>query len=150
MSDMKIAGHIQRANDNLAFLRTIDIDRYPDWVAISAFYSGLHVVEAILIHEGKLGADSHASRHDLLASPEMSKYRAVYLNYKELYNASRLARYGINRDGSSQFSAKWNPKSVSAKLVSMNLLGGVVVSARKLCGFESLAPTPARTPADTN
>jgi hypothetical protein len=39
------AGHLTKAQSNRRFLETID-DGFPDWLAIVAFYTAVHLIEA--------------------------------------------------------------------------------------------------------
>lgn len=92
--------HISKAVHNIntmAFLAT-DTTTYPsrkDWIAAVAFYTGLHVVDAVLYHQntgtGQQHGCSHARRTQFVKSN--NRLAKIWRCYRPLYNTSRIARY---------------------------------------------------------
>jgi hypothetical protein len=39
--------HRDKANHNRAFLNSIAVSQYPDWVTVAAFYTAVHLVERL-------------------------------------------------------------------------------------------------------
>ncbi|MCK4423094.1 MAG: hypothetical protein KAV18_03405 [Candidatus Omnitrophica bacterium] len=86
--------HLQQAKHNqetIDFLLT-DIDRFADWITAIAFYTALHLVEAVFFIDPKInhGLD-HIQRREVLRTTK--KYEKIYDHYRPLWNASLMARY---------------------------------------------------------
>ncbi len=54
--------HIRQARDNAEFLASFDAERHPDWMVTVAFYTVLHLVEAVLDLQAGLHSSSHNQR----------------------------------------------------------------------------------------
>lgn len=80
--------HLRQAQHNQRFLNSIDCAQYPDWAATVAFYTAVHLAQALIKHGGD-SCNSHKSRNNKLRK----KYPAVWKLYQPLYSYSRLARY---------------------------------------------------------
>ena len=85
------AAHLAKANSNQSFLETIG-DKYPDWLAIVAFYKSVHLVEAIFARQGRQ-SKSHYGRNMQLKK----HHQAIWKAYSPLFNASKLLRYTDNK-----------------------------------------------------
>ena len=79
--------HLNKAKTNQAFLETIP-DEFSDWLGIVAFYTAVHLVEAMFARQGAPSHD-HAHRNRRLKR----QHPAIWRNFRPLYNASNLLRY---------------------------------------------------------
>jgi hypothetical protein len=91
------AQHRDKADRNRAFLGTLKGGANPEWVAVVAFYTALHLVERLAacdsIHNSK-----HTDRLDYLKKHE--NHRAIHADFLALFDASLVARYGtVNQFG---------------------------------------------------
>jgi hypothetical protein len=73
--------------------RTLDylrekIDDHPQWVVTVAFYTALHVVEAVFAKHG-FNTDDHTLRHQTLKRDR--RYQKIWTHYQPLFNDSILA-----------------------------------------------------------
>ena len=93
----KAADHIAIANRNHATLLFLlnDSDAHLEWVVTVAFYKAVHVAEAVFDSWGGVHSTSHENR---LASLK-SRFGTIFVPFKHLYNASRVARYLVDLDG---------------------------------------------------
>ena len=80
--------HLKQADHNQRFLGEIDSNKFPDWAATVAFYTAVHLAQALLKRGGDT-CNSHTTRNRKLRS----KYPAIWKLYQPLYSYSRLARY---------------------------------------------------------
>jgi hypothetical protein len=80
--------HQRQARHNREFLDGIDSKKFPDWVAVVAFYTAVHLVQALFSLSGDR-CRSHRQRNELLRQ----KFPAIWKHYHPLYSFSRLARY---------------------------------------------------------
>jgi hypothetical protein len=87
--------HVNKAVHNIetmAFLATKPGRK--DWIATTAFYAGLHIVDAVLYHENEAlqkHGRSHATREEIVkGSNRLSK---LWVCYRSLLNESIVARY---------------------------------------------------------
>jgi hypothetical protein len=82
--------HIEQAKSNARFLSLFDLARtqHPDWAITVAFYTAVHLVEALFAVQC-LHHENHAPRNTQvsLSLPEVAG------NYVAMYVASRRARY---------------------------------------------------------
>jgi hypothetical protein len=81
--------HQDRANRNRALLDSISATGPPDWMATVAFYVAVHLVEKLRAYSGE-----HSTNHDERAAAVRKQFRAIQVPYHQLYEVSRLARYG--------------------------------------------------------
>lgn len=84
--------HRDKANENQLFLEAIDAKRFPGWVASVAFYTGLHLVEAMAA-SGHRHHKGHRSRHQFLKTERSDLWK----DYRPLFNLSLIARYGAKK-----------------------------------------------------
>src|SRR3990172_3305456 len=80
--------HLNQANHNRDFLASIDISRFPDWIATVMFYTAVHRAQQLFCIRGGTGG-AHTKRNDSLRT----LYPKVWREYHKLYSYSRLARY---------------------------------------------------------
>jgi hypothetical protein len=80
--------HLKQAQHNEKFLNSIDATQFPDWAATVAFYTAVHLVQALLKHAGE-NCHSHNSRNRKVRQ----HFPAIWKIYQPLYTYSRLARY---------------------------------------------------------
>ena len=79
--------HILKADQNKTFLASIG-DEFPDWLATVAFYRGVHLVEACFARKN-IHSQRHSERNDRLKRD----YPKLWMEFKPLYEASRMVRY---------------------------------------------------------
>ena len=113
------AQHITAANrthDTIAHLLSEKVRTSP-WIATTAFYKALQIVEAAFCNNAD---QSHSSCHDeredtLKRTP---RYRKLYSHYSVLKRVSLIARY---IDGAPDFDAYMSPDDVVDKLLKHHL-----------------------------
>jgi hypothetical protein len=81
--------HRQQAEQNGAFLATIDQERFPEWVVTVAFYKAVHLIEMVFAHDSRKPGGSHGRRNQVLKR----HYPDIWKQYRPLYTFSRMARY---------------------------------------------------------
>jgi len=91
--------HRRKAENNRAFLKTIAIESYPDWVVVAAFYTAVHLVEQVRAAKGDGDSVSHEDRLAYI----QNCHAEIHSAYHILQNASMLARYQSNSDFFRQF-----------------------------------------------
>lgn len=91
--------HFEKSKENLITLKQLSSHKESkDWFITIAFYSALHLVEAMLSLQNRLKSNtlhcfSHTIRKDVLSAA----YPKIWKKYRPLYDASLAARY-IQRD----------------------------------------------------
>jgi uncharacterized protein (UPF0332 family) len=94
--------HIDKARNNekfLAFIESNITDDFIDWKITVTFYAALHYIKALL--KAKHVADTHShTKIDLAINPGNKNRKFAmpgdyYQCYRELYEASRNARYTV-------------------------------------------------------
>ena len=106
--------HREQASHNTAFLAAIDVQRFPDWAAVVAFYAAVHLVERLRAKVGE-----HSINHiDRLAFLRRPAYRnTLFKAFHVLYNASLIARY----ETAGSFSSQFAPADVKNVLIDQHL-----------------------------
>lgn len=95
----------------------VDRDSHSPWIAVTAFYKALHVVEAVFSRNPSIGhASNHEERERLLV--EYRKYEKIYRHYSILKRASMNARY---LSGCTVFDDYLKPNEVVDKLLKHEL-----------------------------
>lgn len=85
-----VAQHIEQWQSNRRFLALIP-RQHPDWIVTVAFYSSLHLVDAML-HSDKIErVTNHTTRNEVLMN--VTRYDSIWVRYHPLYNLSRTVRY---------------------------------------------------------
>jgi len=86
--------HVELVRQNTSLLDGMlipAVQQHPDWVVTVAFYTALHMVEAMLFDDFPDKHTSHHSeRHNVLQG---ARYSHIWYDYRPLYAQSRLARY---------------------------------------------------------
>lgn len=94
--------HRGKAERNRQFLASISLHDFPEWVAVAAFYTAVHLVERFRAHVGDGDSTSHEDR---LAYVQHRLPDTVHSAYHVLQNVSMLARYQSMADFYAQFQA---------------------------------------------
>lgn len=105
----KASEHKTKAEHNRQFLDGISRDGFPDWVAVAAFYTAVHLVERVRAASG----DGHSEGHDERMAYVGQAHGEIHTAYHILQNASMLARYQSRGD----FFAQFQPDEVQQILV---------------------------------
>lgn len=84
--------HREKWLHNREFLTTIP-DSYADWIVCVAFYAALHCIEVLFEHDGLGPSADHGLRNRKLR--QANRYKKIWANYRELTDASQIARYHI-------------------------------------------------------
>jgi hypothetical protein len=108
--------HQAKAERNRAFVDRIKASvENADWVAISAFYAAVHLVERLCATDNK----HHVSHNARLAWVyRHRRHQTIHTAFSVLYDASRIARYGtIN-----QFDKAFPGDTVQKILVDVHLV----------------------------
>ena len=78
------------------------IDRFPDWLAVVAFYSALHFVDAHLLKHHGIQREHHHEREKDVAT----HLTEIYPSYKRLYEMGFRSRYMSVEDNPTPDEAK--------------------------------------------
>jgi len=102
-----------------------DVKRFPEWVAVVAFYKAVQIVEAVFEHKHGRCCHGHEKRLDALKS---RGYRALHKHYRALWAASSIARYLYDTTTQTQhsfasFANYLSPAHAENKLVYQRLRG---------------------------
>lgn len=95
--------HRDKASHNRSFLDTIAVDQYPDWAAVVAFYTAVHLVERLTRLPN--AADQHSTDHQDRLQFVQRHHRPIHTAFHELWNAALIARYQTVNSFNTQFSA---------------------------------------------
>jgi hypothetical protein len=113
-----------------------DSETHSPWVAITAFYKALHVVEAVFANDRKIGHTSdHTQREARLKS--IRKYSNIVQHYLPLNRASLNARY---LSGGQAFDDYMDSETVINRLLKHHLAQVEQTSQKFLSGEYSLDP----------
>jgi hypothetical protein len=114
------------------------LNDFPGWTTTVAFYKALHIVEALLAVDG-CHTDSHEERNRVLKKTK--RYQQIWRFYRELYQASLIARY-LREDQAGKdyevFSKYMSPEDVR-RLALGHWLRQIQNSAKNLTGDEAFA-----------
>lgn len=94
---MNVTAHLLKAKRNKKILSKYlmqIIDKCPDWVAVVAFYTALHFVEAFLKRNHGINFKRHEERHTFMSE----HVREIYPAYYRLYDLGFKARYKSIKD----------------------------------------------------
>lgn len=83
------AAHLAKAEHNEDFVKDIG-NPYFDWQVVGLFYAAMHYIEAYLA-KNNLHSPDHTIRTSVVQKEQ--KLRGIYVDYRELLNESRSARY---------------------------------------------------------
>ena len=121
----KEADHIALANKNHDVLLHLlnDVDRFPEWVTVVAFYKAVQLVEAIFVRHYGRSCHGHQKRLDALKSRGLKK---MYKHYRVLWGASSVARYlyDVTQDGDyTSFTDYLAPEQIKKAIIKRRLYG---------------------------
>ncbi len=71
--------------------------RFPEWIATVAFYTTLHLVDALIYHDEKEHGSNHPKREGILKGKR--RYATIWEHYRPLKQASSIARYLHDQTG---------------------------------------------------
>jgi len=117
--------HIALANRNHAVLMHLlpDVETFPEWVTIVAFYKAVQIVEAVFMHNHGRCCHGHQQRlHRLKAYG----YKQLHRHYRVLWSASSIARYlhdTVSNTPYSSFTDYLAPDRVTKAIVKRRLHG---------------------------
>lgn len=142
------AAHIALANKNHDVLIHLikDVDRFPEWVTVVAFYKAVQIIDAAFEHTHGQCCHGHPRRLEMLKS---RGYRELHKHYRALWSASSVARYLYDNAEHSTYSCFTDYLSADAvreKIVKKRL-SNVEGHALKLLG-DDLANALKRVPVD--
>jgi hypothetical protein len=106
--------HRSKAKRNRDFLNSIDLDNFPEWVAVAAFYTAVHLIEQCRAATRDGDSISHEDRLDYVQHRCPSE---IHSAYQILQNVSMLARY----QSVSAFYAQFQPEDVQREIVDNRL-----------------------------
>jgi len=88
----RLVDHIALANKNHDALMHLlkDVDTFPEWVTVIAFYKAVQIIEAVFVHVQGRCCHGHQKR---LAELKSKGYKALHSHYRALWSASCVARY---------------------------------------------------------
>lgn len=129
--------HLRQWQHNRDFLAIIP-GKYPDWVVTVAFYSALHVVDAVL-SAYQVTTVSHESRNLVLS--KTNRYLKIRECYLPMYTLSRTIRYLANPQ-------QWVPSEKIETHIFERYLYPIEQSARGLLKDRGVTmPDAAKIPA---
>jgi hypothetical protein len=135
------AQHKEKAERNRACLLALSGTNSPEWQAIIAFYTALHLVERLSacdsIHNTK-----HQDRLDYLKKHK--RHRVIYTNLASLFDASLVARYGTV----NQFNTAYPDDTVEKILIAKHL-GAIETYVASWFPSPPPAPPPPPSAAST-
>lgn len=76
--------HLRQWKHNRDFIPSIE-HAFHDWIITATFYTALHAVDALLVHD-KVPVHDHRSRNDALVT--VNRYDRIWRSYQPLYNLS--------------------------------------------------------------
>ena len=117
------ADHLALANKNHDVLMHLmdDVDRFPEWITVLAFYKAVQVVEAVFDHKHGGGCHGHPARLDAL---KRRGYQSLFRHYRLLWAASSVARYlydTVEQTPYKSFTDYRTPEQVARNLVNRRL-----------------------------
>lgn len=131
--------HISKAVHNIntmAFLATDTSTEHSrkDWIAVVAFYTGLHIVDAVLycLDSGATQHGySHARRTEFVKSN--NRLENIWKCYRPLYNTSLVARYMQDEDTPAGTNILFDRHMPDGQFIPFlrTRLGGLIKSAGK-------------------
>jgi hypothetical protein len=83
--------HREKAQRNRDVLDAVKGTATPDWIAVIAFYTALHLVERLAAKD-MVHHDKHQDRLHYLARHQ--QHRTIHTAFSSLHDAAHIARYG--------------------------------------------------------
>lgn len=100
----KATEHLEMANRTQETIRhlLLDVNLHAPWIATTAFYKALHVVEAVFENDPSI---RHTTDHDKRGQElkRQNKYKNIAIHYGALQRASQIARYATLGEFFRQF-----------------------------------------------
>ena len=117
--------HIALANKNhdLLIHLLIEIERFPEWITVVAFYKAVQITEAIFVHRYGRCCHGHQKRLDALKT---RGHEALHKHYRVLWSASSIACYLFDSNtntGYKSFSDYASPDKVRTSIIKRRLYG---------------------------
>jgi len=127
--------HITKANHNIETIALLSQDlTKKDWIVTVAFYSALHIVDAVLFQTQK-GFYKHGISHDMREKIIKSDNRLekIWTCYRPLLNQSIIARYLQGYRTPPNVAIDFDKTMPDEKLITFikEKLGGLINSAIK-------------------
>ncbi len=91
--------HQNKARNNREFLDSFDSNSHPDWAAVVAFYTAVHLIERLRALDGQ-DSENHQDRLRYV----QANHRTIHYEFHQLLNTSKLARYEANSVFHTQLS----------------------------------------------
>jgi len=120
------ADHIALANKNHDVLLYLlnEAERFPEWIAVTAFYKAVQIVEAVFVHKDGRCCHGHQKRLDALKT---RGYKVLHRHYRALWSASSISRYLVDTEAPpgtySKFADYMSAEEVVKRLVKKRLHG---------------------------
>lgn len=114
----------------------------PEWIAVVAFYTALHLVERLAAREN-LHHSKHPDRLDYLTRHK--QHRALHPHFQAIFDASLVARYGTV----NQFAKAYPATTVVDVLINKHLAAieaYVAANFTPPAGHAPSTPTAPKTP----
>jgi len=118
---MQVVGHLLLTPD------------YCDWTTTTAFYSAVHIVEAILFPDH---SPDHVTREETL---KVQLYQKIWEHFRPLKNASEVARYLEDKSGHTVLFKNYLSANQVKQTMVMHHLNQIVKSASKLINNTELS-----------
>ena len=86
--------YLEKAGSNAQFARALQVSniRSPEWVVVSAFYAGVHYINAFLAQTAyQIEPDNHKARSGYVAT--VDQLRPIHTAYRRLCDKAWEARY---------------------------------------------------------
>lgn len=106
--------HRSKLERNRKFLNSISVNDFPEWVAVAAFYTAVHLIERVRAKAGDGDSTSHEDRLEYVQHRLPSE---IHSAYHVLQNVSMLARFQSVAD----FFAQFQPDDVEREIVAKRL-----------------------------
>jgi hypothetical protein len=97
--------HKEKAERNQAFLSSISVAAYPEWAAVVAFYTAVHLVERLRTLPLTPPPHHSTDRQHRLSFVQRN-HRSIHNSFRTLFDASILARYQPVSSFGKQFSVQ--------------------------------------------
>jgi hypothetical protein len=125
------------ANQGTIEFLLADAERHLPWIATVAFYKALHIVEALFAADPRSPVehtDNHKVRGKILKTT--SRYQKIWSMYRELHQASLIARYLHESDDKPTVDvfSKYMPRAKVEGLLLGHFLIQIEKSACSLLG----------------
>ena len=108
-------------------------EQFPGWLVVVAFYKAVHLVEAVFAADGAGHMHDHQTRNRVLKTTP--RYKQIWKNYSPLWQASLVARYMEDGNGTAVPSfAEYMPPDAVDRLILKHYLHQIEQSVSRLIG----------------